>query len=322
MSYLSWLRSHVGHEPIFLVYATALIRDSEGRILYQLRGDLPAWGLPGGILEPGETIHETLVREAREETGFEVSPERFIGLYSSPDYTINYLNGDIVQQVTACFECRIVGGEDSPDGDESLEQKFLPEDQTPKLFPWFEQMLKDVEIPGTTAFDGGCINHDNSHPDGIISWLRSHIGHEPIIAPCAAGIVHDDRGRVLLVRRGDSGLWALPSGMMELGERIDYTAVREVEEETGLRVRPTRLTGFYTGKEQWADYPNGDKAWLALACFACEIESGSLRPDGNESLDVAFFDHDDLPLDHLPWGPRTRRRIADAVRGDGEAVAA
>jgi 8-oxo-dGTP pyrophosphatase MutT (NUDIX family) len=321
MSYVEWLRSHIGNEPILLVYATAIVRDSGSRILFQRRGDFPIWGLPGGILEPGEKIRETLIREVYEETGFEVTSERFVGLYSSTDYTIHYPNGDVVQQVTVCFDCRIVGGEGRPDGTESLEQEFRTAEEAPDLFTWYEQMLRDAAVPGATRFDAGTARIDNPRPEGIVRWLRSHVGHEPLVVPCAASIVHDDRGRLLMVRRADSGLWALPAGIMELGERIDQTAIRETEEETGLTVRPTRLTGFYTGKDQLADYPNGDRAWLALACFAREIESGRISADGTETLDVAFFDLDALPLDHLPWGPRTRRRLADARGCRSEATA-
>lgn len=313
MSYLEWIRSHVGRAPILLVYATALIRDEQGSILYQRRGDFPVWGLPGGILEPGERIRETLLREVREETGYEVEPQRFVGLYSSPDYTIHYPNGDVVQQVTACFECRVTGGYGRPDGTEALEQEFRPRETAPTLFPWYLQMLIDSEQVDGTRFDGGAATSSNPHPEGILRWMRSHVGQEAILMPCAAAIVHDEEGRVLLQKRSDSGLWGLPSGMMELGERIDQTAVREVEEETGLRVRPLRLTGLYSGKDQWAEYPNGDQAWLVVATFLCEVASGTLRPDGIESLDAAFFEPDALPLDHLPWGPRTRKRIADAV---------
>ncbi|MDM7914209.1 MAG: NUDIX domain-containing protein [Candidatus Eisenbacteria bacterium] len=320
--YLGWIRSHVGREPILLVYATAIVRDRSGRVLFQRRADFPIWGLPGGILEPGETLIDALRREAREETGYEVRPVRFVGLYSSPDYTVHYPNGDAVQQVTGAFECEIEGGSGEPDGDESLEQIFLPIDSAPPLFPWYDQMLADVRAGSpATRFDAGSPSGPNPHPEGIVRWLRSHVGAEPILMPCASAIVQDGLGRVLLIRRGDSGLWALPAGSMEMGERIDGTAVREVEEETGLIVRATRLTGFYAGLDHWSVYPNGDQVWLAVACFLCEIEGGTLRADGVESTEVGFFGPEELPLDHEPWGPRTRRRIQDALERGPEAVA-
>lgn len=321
-TYLEWIRSKVGNDPILLVYATALIRDERGRVLFQHRGDFPIWGLPGGLLEPGESIRQTLVREAREETGFDVRPGRFVGLYTSPEYNVHYGNGDVVQQVTACFECTVAGGDGRPDGTESLDQEFLPLDRAPNVFPWYSQMLRDAELKeGPTRHDAGRAGDPNPHPEGLIRWLRTFVGNEPLLMPCACAVVLDDRGRVLLHRRGDSGLWGLPAGGMELGERIDHTCVREVFEETGLHVWPRRLTGFYTGPQQRSTYPNGDRVWLAVACFLCDVEGGELRPDGVESLEVGFFEVDDLPFDGNPWGPRLKRRIDDAFHVGPEAVA-
>jgi len=62
----------------------------------------------------------------------------------------------------------------------------------------------------------------------------------------ASAVVTDGAGRVLLLRRSDSGNWALPGGTLELGESIVECAVREVREETGLEVEITGLVGVYT----------------------------------------------------------------------------
>ncbi|MBM3287571.1 MAG: NUDIX domain-containing protein [Candidatus Eisenbacteria bacterium] len=321
MSYVSWLRSRVGPEPVILIYATAIIRDGEGRILFQQRGDFPVWGLPGGLLEPGETILETLRREVREETGYEIEPERFVGLYTSPDYMVNYPNGDRVQQVTAAFLCHVSGGSDRPDLRESIAQRFLPLDEAPRLFPWYRQMLDDSIRDLPTRFDAGSAEGPLRRTGGLVPWLRERVGTAPILLPCACAIVPDGDGRILLHKRGDTGLWGLPAGAMELGERIDQTAIRETREETGLSVRVKRLTGFYTGLDQRSVYPNGDEVWLGVATFLCEIEGGELRADGIESLDVAFFKPEEMPFEGNPWGARTLRRIEDAMRGDPEAVA-
>ena len=62
------------------------------------------------------------------------------------------------------------------------------------------------------------------------------------VVPSTTAVVTDDQDRIVLIRRRDNDLWALPGGGMELGESIVDTAVREVKEETGLdvEVRPHR----------------------------------------------------------------------------------
>ena len=73
--YITWLRSHVGPRKILLAYATALIRDDQGRVLFQQRADFKDawWGLPGGLLELDESLPAGLAREVKEETGLDVS---------------------------------------------------------------------------------------------------------------------------------------------------------------------------------------------------------------------------------------------------------
>lgn len=91
---------------------SAIIRDSEGRILLQQRGDNGHWGLPGGGVEVGETVTEAIIREAREETGFEIAPGRLVGVYSDPQnhQIIHYPDGNIVHFVALCFEATVTGG--------------------------------------------------------------------------------------------------------------------------------------------------------------------------------------------------------------------
>jgi diadenosine hexaphosphate hydrolase (ATP-forming) len=59
--------------------------------------------------------------------------------------------------------------------------------------------------------------------------------------PGAGGVVFDSVGRVLLVRYQGSGAWAFPKGHVEEGETLEQTAVREVQEETGIRASVAAL---------------------------------------------------------------------------------
>ena len=66
------------------------------------------------------------------------------------------------------------------------------------------------------------------------------------VVPSTTAVVTDDQDRIVLIRRRDNDLWALPGGGMDLGDSIVDTAVREVKEETGLDVEVTGLIGVYT----------------------------------------------------------------------------
>ncbi len=145
--YITWLRSCIGSRKTLLAYTTALIRDDQGRLLFQQRADFKDewWGLPGGVLELGESFTACAQREALEETGYHVEPMRMIGLYASPEFDVRYPNGDEVQQFTVALECRIVGGWPRIDESEVLQQRFFDLHDAPvQLPPWYAAMVRDL----------------------------------------------------------------------------------------------------------------------------------------------------------------------------------
>ena len=79
-----------------------------------------------------------------------------------------------------------------------------------------------------------------------IHWLRSKVGHEKVILVFAGGCIFNEKGEVLLQRRGDFGKWGFPGGAVELGETPEMAAVREVKEETGLVLTDYRYRGIVT----------------------------------------------------------------------------
>jgi ADP-ribose pyrophosphatase YjhB (NUDIX family) len=91
--------------------ASAIVADDQGRILLQRRSDNARWALPGGVMDIGESIGQAIIREVREETGFEVEPEDIVGVYSDPGHVFAYDDGEVRQQFSVCFVCRMVGGE-------------------------------------------------------------------------------------------------------------------------------------------------------------------------------------------------------------------
>jgi ADP-ribose pyrophosphatase YjhB (NUDIX family) len=104
--------------------ASAVVIDRAGRILLHRRDDNELWSIPGGGMEVGERIADTVVREVREETGLEVEPEAIVGIYSNPYHVVEYTDGEVRQQFSVCFACRLVGGELAT-SDESLDVGFF-----------------------------------------------------------------------------------------------------------------------------------------------------------------------------------------------------
>jgi ADP-ribose pyrophosphatase YjhB (NUDIX family) len=104
--------------------ASAIVVDQAGRILLHRRADNELWSIPGGGMEIGERIADTVVREVKEETGLEVRPETIVGIYSNPNHVVEYSDGEVRQQFSICFACRVVGGKLAT-SDESLEVDFF-----------------------------------------------------------------------------------------------------------------------------------------------------------------------------------------------------
>ena len=79
-----------------------------------------------------------------------------------------------------------------------------------------------------------------------IRWLRSKVGHEKVILVFAGGCIFNDKGEVLLQRRGDFGKWGFPGGAVERGETPEMAAIREVKEETGLTLLNYKFRALVT----------------------------------------------------------------------------
>ena len=99
-----------------------------------------------------------------------------------------------------------------------------------------------------------------------------------------AGIVVDDHGCALLIRRRDNHRWEPPGGVLELGETIRDGLRREVREETGLDIEPSALTGVYK---------NMTRAIIALV-FRCKITGGALAAS-NEAADFRWATETEVP---------------------------
>lgn len=90
--------------------ASAIIENDQGEILLHRRRDNNSWALPGGTMEFGESIAETVKREVKEETGLDIEPVSLVGVYTDPHHVIEYTDGEVRQEFSLCFVCKILHG--------------------------------------------------------------------------------------------------------------------------------------------------------------------------------------------------------------------
>lgn len=128
-----------------------------------------------------------------------------------------------------------------------------------------------------------------------IKTLREMIGTTKIIVPGVRALMFNDCGELLLEKQRLFGSWALPHGCVDVGESALEALRREVKEETGLDVIRAEAFGMYTHPKYSVTYPNGDQVQTFTIAFLVQQWSGTLRIDGDEVAELAFF-----PLDRLP----------------------
>ena len=107
--------------------------------------------------------------------------------------------------------------------------------------------------------------------------------------PCVGAVVRDEQGRLLLIKRGHepgAGLWSLPGGRIEPGETDAEALVREMLEETGLKVAPGRLLGN-------VKRPGLDGDVIDIRDYAATVISGTLRA-GDDAADAMWASVADL----------------------------
>jgi 8-oxo-dGTP pyrophosphatase MutT (NUDIX family) len=121
-----------------------------------------------------------------------------------------------------------------------------------------------------------------------VRGLREKIGNEFLLVPSVATIVRDEAGRVLLVRHVE-GRWQLPGGAVDPGEHPREAAARECLEEANVVVRVGEVLGVFGGPGYRVTYGNGDELGFVPILFAGELVEGELRPDGEETQEVAWF---------------------------------
>ena len=142
--------------------------------------------------------------------------------------------------------------------------------------------------------------------------LRDQIGPHPLGVPGVTALVVDDDGRLLLGQRSDLGHWALVSGIPDPGEEMAAACVREVLEETGVRIAVQDLIAIWSTPR--ITYPNGDVTSYVTHLFRCRPIGGTAHVADDESLAVGWYSPDALPEPLSPAMPEALRLAAEHQR--------
>ena len=117
------------------VSAVVRQRGEPDRILLMRRSDNEHWGLPGGYVEPGESVRSAAQREVREETGYEIEVGRLVGVYSDPRMqVIDYGDDRRVHAINLCFEAIAGDRQELGTPGETLALGFFGIDALPQPF--------------------------------------------------------------------------------------------------------------------------------------------------------------------------------------------
>ncbi|MGW1408641.1 NUDIX domain-containing protein [Streptomyces sp. NPDC002403] len=140
--------------------------------------------------------------------------------------------------------------------------------------------------------------HTMSYTGSYIWSLRRQVGSRTLLVPGAQVLLIDSEGRGLFQQRADTGVWELPAGSCEEDGDFTDAAVREVAEETGLRLEREDLVAFGTLSDprvHTLTYPNGDVTHCFALCFVARRWAGELSPGADEVRQALF-----RPLDAPP----------------------
>jgi ADP-ribose pyrophosphatase YjhB (NUDIX family) len=137
------------------------------------------------------------------------------------------------------------------------------------------------------------------------------------LVPAASAVVIDDDGRIVLQRRTDNEMWALPGGVMDLGESVAQCAIRETREETGLDVEVTGIVGIYSDPKHVFAYDDGEVRQEFSICVLARVRGGAIQVS-DESHEVQAFDPKEIEA--LPMVSSIRLRVTDYLSGQGPAI--
>jgi ADP-ribose pyrophosphatase YjhB (NUDIX family) len=177
--------------------------------------------------------------------------------------------------------------------------------ETPKVLEW-ARSLQAIAQSGLawepSTYDAERYEHvrriaaemladpDQLDVGGVEGLLASQVGHATPKIDVRGAVFRDDT--ILLVEESSDRGWSLPGGWADVGERPSEAVEREVLEESGYRVRATKLIGLYE-RDHRAERPHVWHIWKTA--FLCDLEDAAQSPLGPETTDARFFAREELP---------------------------
>jgi ADP-ribose pyrophosphatase YjhB (NUDIX family) len=221
--------------------------DDAGAVLLSQREDLRVWNLPGGRLDPDETLAMCAAREVFEETGVIVHVERPIGLYVWAGR----------QHLNLVYAAIPIGGKLKQATPETLANRYFPPVNVPPMPPPMRIMVEDA-----TGESSGSARLLQLSP-GMrlllalalrLRWMRNWLRGQPEspypqFEVTAAALLWDEAHRRLVTLKGESGL-SLPRIACD-GKTAPWEQLKAVLQSPGLLVPALRWVGV------WQDAPRG-----------------------------------------------------------------
>jgi len=172
----------------------------------------------------------------------------------------------------------------------------------------FEEVLRiaaDIRLAAAARLEEALPGGSHGSADEVVEeWLRTvGEGVAGYVTPKVAvgAVVGNEAGELLLVQRGDSGVWLYPTGWADVGYSASEVVVKEVKEETGIDCEPLRLIAVLDGLRL-----GFTRVPLYSLVFLCRATGGELRPHPLETRQVGWFSEDRLPSPLAGaerWGP-------------------
>lgn len=134
---------------------------------------------------------------------------------------------------------------------------------------------------------------------GYIADIRKLVGHRTVIQCAASIIILDDQNRVLLGKRADNHLWGYSGGSVEIDEKVEDCAKRELMEEMGLEAVNMEFFYVNSGAETHYIYPNGDEVSNIEIVYVCRNWRGEPRAADGEVEELKFFNIDEITVDEI-----------------------